>query len=415
MAIALISVPLTSKYLGAERYGMWLILNSFLAWVILADFGLANSLRNILATAHGQGDREKAKTAVSSVFGLILVIVALVGLLFWFLHPQIDWSKVFNVSSPLAKEDASSAMVVVAAIFLAQLILAAPLDIYSAYQEGYLSNIWAALSTIASLIALITAVSQHANLPTLALAVFATPLLGNVAAGIHLYFWSRPWLRPSFTHFKWDQAWSLLKVGFQFWLGQITVIILLQTDLLVVAQLFGAVDVARYGVALKLFSLISTIQGTLVFPFWSAYTEAFSRREFKWVTKTFKHSVLLGLAWSITTSLFMVIFGQQFIRFLTTKEISPELDLLISMSTTTVLYGIMSSFNIFMNGIGEIKIQAFIGPPSSIFNLAASILLGRWIGPAGVSLATAITVLITLLIYSYYMSKRWKMLVSEAS
>jgi hypothetical protein len=43
MAIGLISVPLTAKYLGAERYGLWLTLSTFLGWGGMADFGLVNS------------------------------------------------------------------------------------------------------------------------------------------------------------------------------------------------------------------------------------------------------------------------------------------------------------------------------------------------------------------------------------
>ncbi len=403
---ALISVPLTAKYLGAERYGLWLILNTFLGYTSMADLGLANSLRNMLATADGQESREKARIAVSSVSGLILSVCLILGTMFWLVYPHIDWSRVFNVSSSLAKENASSAIIVIAILFLLQLVLATPLDIYDAYQEGYLSNVWAAISSIGSLVALIIAVSYHADLPILALAVFGMPLLGNFLAAMHLYFWKRPWLRPSFVYFRWSQAYSLLKLGFQFWLGQIAIIILLQTDLMVVAQLFGAVDVAKYGVSLKLFGLISAIQMTLIFPLWSAYAEAFSRQEFTWVTRTLKRSLSFSLLWTALASLVMLLFGQEFIRILTNKEAVPGIDLLLAMSLTSILTAVMQTFGIFMNGIGEVKIQAFIGPFSGIFNLAISIVFGRWIGLAGVSLGTATTVAITLIMYGYFLFRK---------
>ena len=40
IAAALISVPLTLHYLGAERYGMWMIMSSFVAILGFADLGI---------------------------------------------------------------------------------------------------------------------------------------------------------------------------------------------------------------------------------------------------------------------------------------------------------------------------------------------------------------------------------------
>ena len=38
---ALISVPLTLHYLGAERFGMWITISSLIAMLSFADFGIA--------------------------------------------------------------------------------------------------------------------------------------------------------------------------------------------------------------------------------------------------------------------------------------------------------------------------------------------------------------------------------------
>jgi hypothetical protein len=46
--ISFASVPLTVHYLGAERYGVWLVISSLLTWMSLTDFGLAgNGLVNL--------------------------------------------------------------------------------------------------------------------------------------------------------------------------------------------------------------------------------------------------------------------------------------------------------------------------------------------------------------------------------
>jgi O-antigen/teichoic acid export membrane protein len=406
MAIGLISVPLTAKYLGAERYGLWLTLSTFLGWGGMADFGLVNSLRNTLATADGQEDREKARIAVSSALGISICVAGVVATVFLLAYPFINWSRVFNVSSPLAVSDASSAILVILLIFVVHLVIATPLEVYSAYQEGYLANLWTGASNIASIIALIIAVSQNADLPLLVAAVFGVPLLGSVLSGIYLFYWRRPWLRPSIAYFRWNEAFSLLKVGSQFWFAQIAAIVLLQTDLIVVAQLFGAAEVAKYGISLKLFSLISAIQMSFVIPLWAAYAEAFARQDFSWIIKTFKRSFLLTLIWTTATSGFLVVFGQSIVLFLVAKDVVPSKALLLAMSATVIVSGIAQTVAILMNGLGEVRLQALMGPPLSLLNLVVSIVLGRLIGPAGVSLGTASAIIPTLLIYKKYLDRK---------
>ena len=44
--VHLLLVPLTLGYLNAYEYGIWLTLNSILAWINSFDIGLGNGLRN---------------------------------------------------------------------------------------------------------------------------------------------------------------------------------------------------------------------------------------------------------------------------------------------------------------------------------------------------------------------------------
>ncbi|MBK6799321.1 MAG: hypothetical protein IPG76_21690 [Acidobacteria bacterium] len=61
VAVGLFTLPITSHYLGRERFGLWLTLSSFISWFKMADLGLANSLINALSAADGRDDRESAR------------------------------------------------------------------------------------------------------------------------------------------------------------------------------------------------------------------------------------------------------------------------------------------------------------------------------------------------------------------
>ena len=65
---SLITVPLALRYLGTERFGLWMTISSVLLMAGFADFGLGNGLLNAVAKAHGKDDIEGIKKAISSGF-----------------------------------------------------------------------------------------------------------------------------------------------------------------------------------------------------------------------------------------------------------------------------------------------------------------------------------------------------------
>src|ERR1700745_3408471 len=78
-----VSVPLTVDYLGSERYGVWLTINSLLLWMALSDFGLAGTaLVNALSEAVGNHDRGAARRYVASAFWALLTIALVIGIAF---------------------------------------------------------------------------------------------------------------------------------------------------------------------------------------------------------------------------------------------------------------------------------------------------------------------------------------------
>ena len=55
--VSFISVPLTVRYLGPERYGAWVTISTLIAWMALADFGLSNSLTNAVSDGYAKAGR----------------------------------------------------------------------------------------------------------------------------------------------------------------------------------------------------------------------------------------------------------------------------------------------------------------------------------------------------------------------
>jgi O-antigen/teichoic acid export membrane protein len=74
---SLVTVPLTFHYLGAERYGLWMVLISIIGMMSFADLGIGNGLVNAISDAYGRDDQRLAKESVTSAF-VIMVVIALV-------------------------------------------------------------------------------------------------------------------------------------------------------------------------------------------------------------------------------------------------------------------------------------------------------------------------------------------------
>ena len=393
-----VAIPLTAKYLETERFGLWLILGSLLTWISIADLGLANSLTNALAISDAKEDKQIAKEAVSSAFYLMLFIALILFILFLIIYPSISWERVFNIKSTLAKQEVGISIFVCWILFVIRLPLSIPGRIYAAYQEGYLYQIWSAIGSLISVFSLIFAIHIHANLPLLIVAGFGTLLIGDVLSAIHLFGFQRKWLIPKYKDFNLLQCKWLLKTGFQFWISQVSAILIFQTDLIIVAQMFGASEVASYGITLRLFSLVSIILGSFITSLWPAYSEAAARGDYAWISHTFKMSVFTSLIWSTCAGILLVIFSPQLISLLVNKEAIPDISLLFAMLFTTVLFAIAQSVAVLANGLGELKSQTILGPIAAISNIVLSLLLGHLIGVSGVAWSTGICILLFSLV-----------------
>ncbi|MDE7189740.1 MAG: hypothetical protein K2N96_06305, partial [Muribaculaceae bacterium] len=56
--VYLLLVPVTLGYLNPYEYGIWLTLNSMLMWINSFDIGLGNGMRNKLAEAIAQNNKD---------------------------------------------------------------------------------------------------------------------------------------------------------------------------------------------------------------------------------------------------------------------------------------------------------------------------------------------------------------------
>lgn len=386
--VSFISVPLTVRYLGPERYGAWVTISTVIAWMSLADFGLSNSLTNVVSEGYAKNRQDLAQSYVAAAFWSLAGIAALLALIFFGVWPHVPWDRVFNVQSVQARREVGPAVAMAFAIFVLNFPVSIISKIYGAYQEVAKGNAWSAAGNILGLAALITVTQLKGGLVSLVIAVSGALLLVNVLSAVWLFGWAKPWLRPRLDRLTYSAIQKLTSLGGMFFVIQISALVLFQTDNLIIAHYLGAAAVTPYSVTWRLFTYTAIFQ-TLASPsFWPAYAEAFSRGDRGWVRRRFRTNLQISLASTFLLALPLVFYGRWIIGRWAGSAAIPPAALLLWMGIWSLFYSAMNSQSIVLASSGRVKVQMIYSIAASAVNLILSIVLVQRLGLVGVIMGT---------------------------
>jgi len=391
IAINFLLVPLLITYLNSEKYGVWLLLTSITTWASFCDFGLGNGLKNKLSEALANDDYQKAKTYISTTYAYVFLIVISILAVYGFSEQFINWKSIVN-SDLFSLEELRIIAIVIVGFFFLKFVLNQLLFVIAAKQQtainDFLNFIVNALSLI---IVLILIKTTESSLLTLSLAFCAIPVIVLFAASIFLYYGKFKRLRPSIKSVEFKTGKSLMNLGFQFFIIQIAGIVIFSTDNVIIANLLGPEEVSVYNIAFKYFSIITLGFSIICSPFWSAYTEAFERNDFKWIKGITSKLVKIWFLFFVGTIVILLLTPWLYELWIG-NEIEIPLFLSISMALFVILSSWASIFTTFVNGVGKITLQLIFSIIAGLFNIPLSIFFVKnlELGSAGVILATCI-------------------------
>ena len=387
-------VPLSIRFLDTENYGVWLTISSFIAWFSFFDVGLGNGLRNKFAEAKAKGDLELAKGFVSTAYyslGLIclgLFCVTVLGSFF------IDWTTIFN-ASPSLKGQLQILMPIVFGCLSLQLIAKLIATIYTADQkpsvEGKIS-----LITSASSLILIWILTQTATNSLLLFGSLFSLLPVLILLLFNFYAFSNRYkmYKPNILLWKKIYFNEIFGLGATFFIIQFAVIILFSTDNFIIAQLFNPQEVVPYNIAQKYFSISLMVFNMLLTPYWSGFTDAYTKSDFLWIKSSMKNLSKFSFGSMLLTFL-MVLLAPIFYKFWIGDLVAIPFNLTLSMAVFFMICIFYSPYNAFINGLGKVRIQMYTLVGAAILNIPLSIILVKYtpLGVEGVIIATIICII----------------------
>jgi O-antigen/teichoic acid export membrane protein len=408
IAVSLVTVPLTIRYLGKERFGLWMTVSSVLAVAAFADFGIGNGILNSVSDAYGKDDRQTIHHVVSSGLAVLSAIGAFLLVGFFCIYPLVSWADLFRVASPLARTEAGPSMAIFAICFCLNVPFGAIQRVQMGLQESYLPSLWQVCGAAVSLAGVVVGIRMHTGLPFLLAAIAGAPVLAAACNTAQFFGFKRRDLFPQRRMVSYAHVRRIAVLGGLFFVLQAVVAVAFSADGFIVARSLGAVAVPDYSIPQRMFLLISTVVAMMVSPLWPAYGEAISRGDIRWVHRTLVRSLAAVFGGTCLVSGLLLLFSRRLIFWWVGPQINPPTLMLLGLAVWTVLDCCGTTVAMFMNGASIMRFQIVTASLFGIACVTAKIVFLRRYGIAAVPWSTLSTyVLFNALPSAIYILRRF--------
>jgi O-antigen/teichoic acid export membrane protein len=393
IVIGFLLIPMTINYINPIQYGIWITLSSMINWMNLFDVGLGNGLRNKLAQSMAVGDFKKARSYVSTTYGLLIVIAFIIFGILCGTSYFINWNKLLN-TPPEFLYDLKPIIILMIGFFCVQFIVQPINTILLATHQVSNSSLITFIGQLAVLIFIyLVTIYIHESLFFLVIIYAGIPILVLFFSSIYYFNTKFKNLKPNFKFIELRYVKKLFNVGGAFFFIQIGAIVLFQTDNIIISQIIGPEAVTPFNVSYKLFSAITMSFNIIIIPYWTAFTDAYTKNDLGWIKSSISKMRKLWMVLSLITIIVCVFSSVIYKVWLGNSVIVPK-GLSFAMSIYVIAY-IWQTIHVYLlNGIGKIRIQLILVLLSALINIPLSFYLGKLLGLAGIISANTILFII---------------------
>jgi O-antigen/teichoic acid export membrane protein len=378
-------------YVGQTKYGIWLTIASVVGWFSILDIGLGQGLRNRFAEAISRDDDEQAKTYVSTAYALLSVIIFSFIVVFSVAHVYIPWHSILNVPEGMTI-NLKKFVLIVFGFYSLRFILKLITRIVIADQKPAIKDAILAIGKVFILITLyVLYLTVPGNLIYLALAYAGLPVVVLFLATLYLFKYKYKRYAPSFEYIKLVYGKDLLGLGWKFFLIQISLVVILMTDNIIITQLFGPAQVTPYQIVSKYFSLVLLLFTVITSPLWSATSEALVKNDYAWIKSSVRKLEKVALIFTFI-SILMFIFTKSIISF----WVGDSIQVSYLLSFFWMFFVIIRMFEMIYfqvtNAAGKLNLPLNLFLIGMVLNIPLSIFFAKNLnmGISGVILATVI-------------------------
>ena len=375
--IVLLMVPATLHCLGEYKNGIWLTISSLLLWIDNMDIGLGNGLRNKIAEYMAHGERERTRSLVSSTFAMLSCIIIPVMLVLLLLIAVGDPYQVFN-AAPTKVPHLDQVLMVTVILVCTSFVFKLIGNFYMGLQLPAVSNLLIALGqTLALIGTYIVLWSGSHSLMFIALVNTVSPLLVYLLAYPYTFFYKYPQLRPSFRLIDFKEAKAVINMGVQFFIMQISSVVLFMTSNILISNLFSPEMVTPYQITYRYFSILLVVFTVICMPFWNATTDAYQRNDMEWIRQAASKLRLMTIG-ILLCLIVMVALSDIVYAIWIDRQTVIDIRMSIVMAAYIFILIYSMRYSYFINGIGTLRLQLIFTATAAIVFIPLAYLATWW-------------------------------------
>ncbi|MFV7234932.1 lipopolysaccharide biosynthesis protein [Flavobacterium sp. ZB4R12] len=376
-------IPIALHYLGVERYGVWIVLQTFVNFLTMANFGIPTAVTNLMC----QSDNyiEKCDILIKGFKILLLICFVL------FLFSLISFFTILHLTSwlnSLTYEMKTSSLILI--VFF---ILRIPFQISSAAfiadNKIYVAKIYEFLTIFITFLSLLALVYFKQNL--IFLAVLSGILLLILNSVSFLNALKILGIKNCQKSPKPIEARAIYRPGLALFASGMGAIIVWNTDNIIISKFLGFQEVAIYSTAFRLFSFAYMTFGLIYGVFIPYYGKFFGQKDWGKLQNFFNFNIIVIPFIAICVWLVGWLFARDII-FLWLGDYKlyagSHLYFVLGAYGLVLAYvGVM--FNL-LTSLNLVKGLVYVTVIEAIVNLLLSVFFVQILGAEGVALGTLI-------------------------
>lgn len=357
IGLSFLTLPLTVHYLTNIEYGVWVTLFSIMNWINVLDIGIGLGMRNKLAEAVAIDDKYSIRMYMATGFfsmaaiGVTLLIIFLLGI-----H-DVPMQRVFNTDA-ISETELFNATLCTGIFIIVSFVLGLITQVYYAYQRAAMNGAMSVLQGTIMLISVYALTKSGTHSLVYFVFAFGISMLLSKLIFITIFFAKHADTMPRWSNVRWDKLKSITSMGIQFFIIQICTIFGFGFSDVLITQLVGPEFVRTYDVIFKIFNVSVMVQGLILTPLWSAYTEAYAQHDFRWIKTIFKKTIKIT-AFIIVCMLIVSIFIDNLIYLWLHLYFEYSIWLIIGMIIYHSISLLAGCFCMVLNGIGRLRLQMY--------------------------------------------------------
>jgi O-antigen/teichoic acid export membrane protein len=356
LGISLLLIPLILETIDRERFGIWQTILSFVAFMGVLKFGNHHNLRNLITKLIAQSFTTELNKLIGATYIKlikisVIILILLIPLIYFFFIPET-----FFLDSKISSNETLYSVLIFVSFTLLNNVLSLTDSIAYGYQKSSLTNLFQLIYFLLSYLSILfLRIYYQLNLIDISI------IFGVIQTFTYVLFII--YQRIKFNlRIKFNSNYSLKdtrKTSFSFFMAHLLSLIFLSMDNFIISSMIGAEETASYSIVNKLFFALITVFSILLIHFWNSVTDAYEKKEFKWISKILNALYLIA---------FFIFLGGLIISFLQREIINFWLgdEAIIFNYITFYLFSVYTFFHcinaIFVylqNGLGTLKIQIY--------------------------------------------------------